>query len=465
MSTSFPNGWKIVPLPEAVFFQEGPGLRSTQFRDSGIPFLNIRTFKDGRIDRSLCKFLATDEVNSKYQHFLLHENDIVCSTSGTIGKLAKITAEDLPLMLNTSVIRFRPLDENQLERGWILLFLQTRYFLDQAMSAATGSAQVNVGPSHLKQMLFVLPPLDEQRRIVAEIEKQFTRLDAGVAALQRVRSKLRKYRASVLKSACEGRLVPTEAELARQENRDYESADQLLQRILTERRAKWNGRGKYSEPAPPSTPSLPDLPEGWVWASLEQLAWSSSYGTSAKCSYENSGPPVLRIPNIAAGRIDLSDLKFAGSTERIGEGGELLPGDLLIIRTNGSKSLIGRSAVVQQEFERPTGYASYLIRFRLIPEPILFAWIAAIWNSGFLRAWVEQRAATSAGQHNISMTVLNDLPIPLPPLAEQERIVAEVERRLSVVDELEATVTANLKRAARLRQAILQQAFKTSKTV
>ncbi len=114
-----------------------------------------------------------------------------------------------------------------------------------------------------------LAPLPSKRRIVAEIETQFTRLDAAVAALKRVQARLRRYKASVLKAACEGRLVPTEAELARAEGREYEPAAVLLQRILSQRRAKWEAEhpGKrYQEPEPPDTSELPELPEGWVWA-------------------------------------------------------------------------------------------------------------------------------------------------------------------------------------------------------
>ena len=123
-----------------------------------------------------------------------------------------------------------------------------------------------------------LPPFPEQRRIVAEIEKQFTRLDAAVAALRRTRANLKRYRASVLHAACSGELVPTEAELARAEGREYEPADVLLERILAERRARWEAqekrRGKYQEPAAPDTSDLPTLPEGWVWVTLGQIsAW------------------------------------------------------------------------------------------------------------------------------------------------------------------------------------------------
>ena len=93
-------------------------------------------------------------------------------------------------------------------------------------------------------------------QIVAEIEKQFTRLEAGVAGLRRVQANLKRYRAAVLKAACEGKLIPTEAELARQEGRTYETGTQLLERILTERRQKWNGKGKYNEPPKSDTTNL-----------------------------------------------------------------------------------------------------------------------------------------------------------------------------------------------------------------
>ena len=115
-------------------------------------------------------------------------------------------------------------------------------------------------------------PLPEQRRIVAAIERHFSRLDAAVASLERAQANLKRYRTSVLKAACEGELVPTEAHLAKSEGRGYEPADQLLARVLAERRARWQAQAKrgrkYKEPAAPATSELPQLPEGWVWASV-----------------------------------------------------------------------------------------------------------------------------------------------------------------------------------------------------
>src|SRR5207248_2089766 len=151
----------------------------------------------------------------------------------------------------------------------------------------------------------------EQQRIVAEIEKQFTRLDAGVASLMRVQTALKRYRASVLKAACEGRLVPTEAELAHKENRSYETSEQLLQRILKERREKWNGKGKYKKPVSPNIVDLPSLPEGWTWASFEQISSLITKGSSPNWQgfeYCYDGVVFVRSENVRWGRLDLSDV-------------------------------------------------------------------------------------------------------------------------------------------------------------
>src|SRR5262249_36279420 len=139
-----------------------------------------------------------------------------------------------------------------------------------------------------------LPPINEQHRIVAEIETQFSRLDAVVTAFKRVQANLKRYRASVLQAACTGRLVQTEAKLARAEGSAYESAEQLLQRILQERRAQWEAqqladmktegtvpkddrwKSKYREPAKPDTSELLELPEGWMWVTWDQIGFSQN---------------------------------------------------------------------------------------------------------------------------------------------------------------------------------------------
>src|SRR5262245_35516475 len=204
---SYPSHWLVCKLPEVVFFQEGPGLRKYQYRESGIPFLNIRTLVDETVDLSLCKFLDVDEVEKKYRHFLLNAGDIVCSTSGTLGKTAVIREQDLPLMLNTSVIRFRSLGEQAIHQRFIYHYLKSDQFLDQALSASTGSTQVNIGPSHLKNFDIPLPPLNEQKRIAAKLDGLVARTDACRAHFERVPLLLKRFRQAVLAAATSGQLT------------------------------------------------------------------------------------------------------------------------------------------------------------------------------------------------------------------------------------------------------------------
>ncbi len=181
MSSDFPfeSQWPIRSLPDYVYFQEGPGLRNWQYRDEGIPFVNIRCIRDGRLLRSEMTCLDPKEVNEKYQHFLLEEGDYVVSSSGTLGRLAEVRAEDLPCMLNTSVIRFKPKDIDVLDRQYLRYFLTSSLFENQILAFANGSAQLNYGPSHLKQMGIVVPPIEIQKttgQILGALDDRITLL-------------------------------------------------------------------------------------------------------------------------------------------------------------------------------------------------------------------------------------------------------------------------------------------------
>ena len=316
--------------------------------------------------------------------------------------------------------------------------------------------------SDYNEVEFPLPALPEQHRIVAEIEKQFTRLDASVAALKRVQVNLKRYRASVLKAACEGKLVPTEAELAQSEGRDYEPADRLLERILSERRARWDSqekrRGKYKEPVTPDTSDLPELPKGWVWATVAQVAQiQGGIQKQPKRAPADSPFPYLRVANVLRGSLDLEEVHrielFSGELDKL----RLFSGDLLIVEGNGSPSQIGRMAIWKGEIEDCV-HQNHIIRARLygglIPQ-----YAESYWNSPIGTSEVSKVASSTSGLYTLSVSKVSGLPIPLPPLTEQRRIVAEVGRRLSVIQRTEAAVEANLARAERLRQSILKQAF------
>jgi type I restriction enzyme S subunit len=299
----------------------------------------------------------------------------------------------------------------------------------------------------------------EQRRIVAEIEKQFTRLEAGVAALRRVQANLHRYRAAVLKAACEGRLVPTEAETRKK----FETGAQLLQRILKQRRDNWTGKGKYKEPASPDTTGLPKLPEGWTWATVEQLGalgeqpvLTRPFGTSlGRADFVESGVPILTIGCLTDSGIQLDRALFV-STEKANEleRYRLRAGDLLFSRM----ASVGRAGIVGASLEGAL-INYHIMRLRLVATALLPKfYMAYVRGSSQVERYIRD-VNHGATRDGINTEQLLNMPVALPPLAEQERIVAEVERRLSVVEELSALVTANLQRATRLRQSILQQAF------
>lgn len=321
-----------------------------------------------------------------------------------------------------------------------------------------------------------LPSLKQQRKIAEAIDAHFTRLDAAVSALERVRANLKRYRASVLKAACEGRLVRTEAELARREGRDYEPADVLLERILRERRARWEAeelarlraqgreptddrwKRRYKEPEPPDTSGLPELPEGWVWASVEQLG--EIIGGITKNRKRAQLPlkvPYLRVANVYADELRLDDVQEIGVTEAELERVLLRPGDLLVVEGNGSRDQIGRVAVWDGSISTCV-HQNHLIKIRLVDvdwASYVLYWLLS--PSG--RDAIERVASSTSGLYTLSLSKVAAIPVPVPPDAERRRILGEVERRITVLDAVGQELTRQQMQSTRLRQSILKRAF------
>ncbi len=161
--------WPLVPLREVAFFQEGPGLRSWQWTSSGMKVINgTNVLPDGSFDvNNTNRFISQAEFQEKYSHFAVEADDIVVVSSGSVGKVSRIRPEHLPLMMNTSVIRFHPSDHAVLNADYLFAFLRSPLFQNQALTYAIGAAQLNFGPIHIKQMRIPLPPIATQRKIAA----------------------------------------------------------------------------------------------------------------------------------------------------------------------------------------------------------------------------------------------------------------------------------------------------------
>jgi restriction endonuclease S subunit len=175
--------WSVKSLPEVAFFQEGPGVRKWQFRSTGIKLINVGNIVDGQLDLSKTdRHLDKEEVEKTYSHFLLNAGDLVMATSGvTWGKVAFIDTNHLPLCMNTSVVRFRPLESNACNPIFLRAFLETQAFRHQIEKLITGSAQPNFGPSHLKLIRLPFPPLLLQKEFAQRVT-EIRGLEAAQAA-------------------------------------------------------------------------------------------------------------------------------------------------------------------------------------------------------------------------------------------------------------------------------------------
>ncbi len=371
---------------------------------------------------------------------------------------------------STEFFALRP--KETLDAHFLLHFILQRSFRREAARNMTGAVGLRRVPkTYLEQQLIPFPPVPEQRRIVAEIEKQFTRLEAGVAALRRVQANLKRYRAAVLKATCEGRLVPTEAELAKTENRKFENGKELLKRILTERRSKWEqdqrsrftteGRtpknekwkSRYKEPDAPDFRGQAALPEGWVWVELGQLAWSVKDGPHYSPTYALEGVPFISGGNVRPSGVDFDNAKRITPKLHAELSKRCKPSVGDILYTKGGTTGIARVNTYAEEFS----VWVHVAVLKLVDSVSRF-YVQHTLNSPFCYAQA-QKFTHGVGNQDLGLTRMIHIILALPPLAEQTRIVAEVERRLSVVDELDSVVTVNLQRATRLRQAILQRVF------
>lgn len=297
----------------------------------------------------------------------------------------------------------------------------------------------------------------------------------ATAALKRVKANLKRYRASVLKAACEGRLVPTEAELARKEGRDYEPACELLKRILRERRARWEAdtlarmiasdkrptddrwKQKYKEPTSPHTSVLPELPEGWCWATVEQVGFVQLGRQRAPQHHQGKHMrPYLRVANVLEDRIDITDVKTMNFTPAEFVQYKLDPGDILL-NEGQSFELVGRPAMFRGEIEACC-FQKTLLRFRpsayLDGKYALIVFLAYLQNGRFQRA-----AKRTTNMAHLTAESFAPLEFPLPPIAEQCRVDRSCQEVSSRIAHLRSEVQKALEKCSALRRSTLASAF------
>ena len=351
---------------------------------------------------------------------------------------------------------------------------QVRKHLATNVSGVGGSL-MRVRPVVVDAISIPIAPSDEQRRIADKLDEIFSDLDAGDASLQRAQAKLKRYRASVLKAAVEGRLTAD----WRQANPPAQTGTDLLARLLRERRERWEAaqlakfeasgkaapkdwRKKYVEPAAPDTSKLPALPAGWCWASAETLCGFITKGTTPDRSQRRGASdidavPFVRVTNLTtSGQLDAADLVFVSRSAHESELGRslVLPGDVLM---NIVGPPLGQVSIV------PASYSQWNMNQAVaVFRPVAgmdVAFFCSFLLSHTAQTWLGERAKTSAGQVNLTLELCRALPVPVPPIAEQCAISRLVENADAATVRSVAAVEQGLIRSRALRQATLEHAF------
>jgi type I restriction enzyme S subunit len=463
-----PQSWASAPVSDLFSkIVDGSHNPPTGVPD-GVPMLSARNIYNGSIEFDEFRRIPNAAFAIEDKRTRIRAGDILLTIVGTIGRAAVVAESTGPLALQRSVAVLTPRLSNS--RFWMYQ-LQAPHVQSALSEKARGTAQKGVYLRTLGELDLRIAPVLEQDRIVAEIEKQFTRLDDAVAALKRVQANLKRYRASVLKAACEGRLVPTEAELARKEGRDYESASELLKRILAGRRAKWEAdqlqkmiaagkppkddkwKEKYKEAELPDTSDLPDLPDGWTWVNLGQLAWSIKDGPHYSPKYQETGVAFITGGQVRPSGVDFSSAKRISKElhDELTRRCKPEKGDILY--TKGGTTGIARVNTYDVEFSvwvhvAVVKMASSVERF----------YVQHALNSPFCYAQ-SQRFTHGVGNQDLGLTRMVRIIMAMPPLSEQIRIAQEIDRRMSHLDELDLLIKSRLHNGNALRQSILRQAF------
>jgi type I restriction enzyme S subunit len=381
--------------------------------------------------------------------------------------LNKVATPDFPGICSTDILVLRP--EKQIENGFVEAVLRTDRFIDFATKSSSGINLPRTSFEKIAPFEFWLAPAKEQRRIAAKLRRLLTRERKLRKQLEALPALIQQYRAAVLETACAGRLVPTEAALARKERRDYEPASVLLGRILQERRAKWEADqlakmravGKqpkddqwkegYTEPSGPIDPPE-SLPKGWVWATLEQLSI-----VVRGASPRPAGSPKYfggTVPWITVGELTKdSEVYLTSVKETLTEAGREVsryvePETLLL--TNSGATL-GVPKITRIGGCINDGVAALLD----VGEPLRrYLYFYLVTQTPALRG-IRQGVA----QPNLNTEIIKAINVPLPPRAEQIRLVEDLRKRLSALNRMHEQVAGAVEQTSTHRASLFHQAL------
>jgi type I restriction enzyme, S subunit len=494
-----PSNWEWLRLGDIALFENGDRSKNYPSRDEfvslGIPFINAGHLRDHRVDSSEMNFIPESRFDL-LRSGKTRSGDVLFCLRGSLGKFAVVTYQE-PAAIASSLVIVRLIMADLL--GYLESYLSSPIIDGQIQKFNNGTAQPNLGASDLFKFVFPLPPLSEQHRIVtkvdelmalcdrmeaeqadaeaahatlvrtllgiltksrdaAELAANWQRLSQHFDTLFTTEASLDALKQTILQLAVMGKLVP-------QDPTD-EPASELLRRIAAEKaRLVVEGTVKKDKVLPPvGEEERPfELPVGWDWIRLGNIVTESGAGWSPSCeSRARNGDEwgVLKVSAVSWGEFDPEANKALPPNLEARPEHQVEAGDFLVSRANTAE-LVARSVFVDR-CPPHLMLSDKIVRLRLstLSEGRYINLANSCTNA---RDYYSRVAGgTSASMKNVSREQILSLAIPLPPLAEQHRIVAKVDELMALCDSLKADLAESRARQARLATTLIESALQAA---
>ncbi len=480
MTGERPVGWHSVPLAsvrgDCGVFIDGDWVESKDQDPNGqVRLIQLADVGDGRFLDKSARFMRDDQAERLGCTFLQTDDVLVSRMADPLGRACRFPGATRRCVTVVDVCIIRP-DRQICEPQWLMYHLNAPPVRAEIQARASGTTRARVSRSNLGELLLELPPLNEQRRIVAKLEDLLARSRRAKDALDAIPPLLEKLRQSILAAAFRGDLTAD----WRAKNPDIEPAEELLKRIRIERRKKWEEtelaklrakgkapaddrwKAKYKEPEPVDASELPELPEGWCWASIETVGdVLLGRRRSAEEYVVGEGGremhPYVRVANVKRDRLELTDVLQMPFSQTELALYTLLPGDI-VLSEGQSPELVGQSGIFRGGYENLCIQAT-VHRFRaftgLSSEYAQLVFLNHLVAGTFMRA-----SSLTTNIAHLTSERLRPLPFPLAPSAEQIELVRRSRIALDGTGTLSLRVRVASQSCAQLDQSTLTKAFR-----
>lgn len=425
-------------------------------------------------DAHIGEYFINDKKYDELEKFKVEPGDFIISCSGTIGRITRIPANAKPGIINQALLKIKINDEI-ISPQYFLYFFRSDIFQKKVLTETRGVAIKNIASvKDIKKLPVPLPPIEQQKRIVAKIEELFSHIDAGIEALKKAKQRLKQYRQSVLNAAVTGELTKE----WREANKDkLEPASQLLERILKERRQKWEEqqleqfkakgkmpkddkwKEKYKEPVQvENAAELEALPGTWEWVCLDSLIVDGPQnGLYLPKTKYGSGVPIVRIDDFQDGYVrPYGNLQKVNANKSEIETYSLQTGNLVINRVN-SPTHLGKCMVVKEGYN-PCLFESNMMKSELSSN-VSADYVDYYIQSKFGRSRLIRNAKWAVNQASINQQDVKNTEITLPPFEEQIDITRLVSEKFDGIDRLNNEIDIQLSKAEKNKQSVLASAF------